>query len=333
MSAAPVTVNAPLALALQGGGSHGAFTWGVLDCLLSAGMRPAGLSGASAGALNAAALASGWAVNERKGAQAALQSLWEGIGNMNVPMHPPWRPNGMLQGETLKAVTTVASPYQFNPAGFHPLRQLLREVLDWEALRAAGQPPLFVAATEVETGQLRLFQRYELSVDTLLASTCIPTLFQAVEIDGRYYWDGGFAANPALLPLVESAHSSDLMLIQLLPERAMGMPPRRVDGILQRTRELGFSTHLLRELHWLGVWQADLGWFGRWSLSRLRRRIARLRFHHLDGGAALTRQSPAGPLETDSFSLDALHDAGQDAARDWIKNHAGSVGCRSSRAL
>ena len=325
--------NAALALALQGGGSHGAFTWGALDGLLAAGIRPAGLSGTSAGALNAVALASGWAVDEAKGARAAMQALWEGVGQMNALMQPPWRLDQSLQSEALKAVTAMASPYQFNPAGFNPLRQLLRDSLDWEALRAAGQPPLFIAATDVETGQLRLFERHELSVDALLASTCIPTLFQAVEIDGRYYWDGGFAANPALLPLVEAARSSDLMLIQLMPERTPGMPPRRVDGILQRTRELGFSTHLLRELHWIATWQADAGLPGRWSLSRRHRRIARLRFHHLDGGAALAQQSASGPLETDNLSLDAMHDAGQDAARRWLADHGSSIGRRSSKAL
>jgi NTE family protein len=326
-------LDVPLALALQGGGSHGAFTWGVLDCLLKAGLQPAGLSGTSAGALNAVALAAGWAADGEKGARGALRALWEGIGQINAPLQPPWRSDGSLQGQALKAVTQMVSPYQFNPAGFNPLRRLLGECLDWEALRAKGQPPVFIAATEVATGRLRLFQRHELSVDALLASTCIPTLFQAVEIDGRFYWDGGFAANPALLPLIKTAPSSDLMLVQLLPEYTPGMPPRRVEGILQRSRELGFSAHLLNELQWLALMQSDAGWLGRWSPSRLRRRVARLRFHHLDGGAALTGQSAASPLNTDSLSLDVLHDAGQATARDWLARHAGAIGRRSSRAL
>jgi len=156
---------------------------------------------------------------------------------------------------------------------------------------------------------------------------------QSVEIDGRFYWDGGFAANPALLPLIKTAPSSDLMLVQLLPEYTPGMPPRRVEGILQRSRELGFSAHLLNELQWLALMQSDAGWLGRWSPSRLRRRVARLRFHHLDGGAALTGQSAASPLNTDSLSLDVLHDAGQAAARDWLARHEGAIGRRSSRAL
>lgn len=333
MGAGAMGLNAPLALALQGGGSHGAFTWGVLDGLLSAGVRPAGMSGTSAGALNAAVLAAGWAADGEKGARASLRALWEGIGQINAPLPPPWRSDGSFQGQTLKAVTQMVSPYQFNPAGFNPLRRLLGECLDWEALLAGGQWPLFIAATEVATGRLRLFQRHELSVDALLASTCIPTLFQAVEIDRRFYWDGGFAANPALLPLIETAPSSDLMLVQLLPEYTPGMPPRRVEGILQRSRELGFSAHLLRELEWLAVMQSDSGWLGRWSISRRRRRVARLRFHHLDGGAAVTGQSGASPLDTDSVSLDALHDAGQTAARHWLEAHAGNIGRRSSRPL
>ena len=296
-------------------------------------MQPAGLSGTSAGALNAAALAAGWTAGGAKGARAALRELWEGVGQINAPLQPPWRSDGSLRDQAVTAVTQMVSPYQFNPAGLNPMRRLLDECLDWDALRASGQLPVFIAATDVETGRLRLFQREELSVDALLASTCIPTLFQAVEIDGHYYWDGGFAANPALLPLVTGGQSSDLMLIQLLPEYATKMPPRRVEGILQRSRELGFSTHLLNELHWLALMQADAGWLGRWSTSRLRRRVARLRFHHLDGGAVLTGQSATSPLNTDSLSLDGLHDAGYAAAQQWLEEHAGCIGRRSSRPL
>jgi len=325
--------HAALALALQGGGSYGAFTWGVLDRFLEAGIRPAGLSGTSAGALNAAALAAGWTADGPSGARAALRALWEGIGRMNAPLQPPWRSDSYLRGQALKAVTQTVSPYQFNPAGFNPLRQLLGACLDWDALRAENALPVFIAATDVQTGRLRLFQRHELSVDALLASTCIPTLFQAVEIDGRFYWDGGYAANPALLPLVRAGHSSDLMLIQLLPEYSPEVPPRGVDGIMQRAREMGFSTHLLSELHWLALMQKEAGWFGRWSLSGLRRRVARLRFHHLDGGAVLTRQSGSTPLSTDGFSLEALHETGQGAAQRWLQDHGSSLGRRSSRPL
>jgi len=326
-------LDRPLALALQGGGSHGALTWGVLDRLLEAGMRQAGLSGTSAGALNAAALASGWAVDGARGARSALQALWSGIGGMNPSVRPSWSADGSLHSATLKTMTRVASPYQFNPAGFNPLRQLLATVIDWEALRAPRQPPLCVAATEVATGRLRLFQRHELNVEMLLASSCIPTLFRAVEIDGKAYWDGGFAANPALLSLVMNAESSDLMLIQLLPERAETMAPRQVDGILNRSRELGFSTHLLRELHWLATLQADGGPLTRWSPSRLRRRVARLRFHHLDGGGELASHGEPSPLDTASPSLEALHRAGREAGQRWLRDHGHCVGRFSSRPL
>jgi NTE family protein len=320
-------------LALQGGGAHGAFTWGALDGLLAGGVQPAGLSGSSAGALNAAALASGWAVDGEAGARAALESLWMGIGQLSATQSLPWPIDGALQGRAIQTITRMASPYQFNPGGFHPLRRLLEQTLDWSGLQSPEAPPVFVAATDVETGAVRIFTRTALSVDALLASTCVPTLFQAVEIEGRFYWDGGFAANPALMPLVESGLSDDLMLIQLLPESASAMPPRRVDGILERTRELGFTTHLRRELNWLARMQADAGWLGRWSLSPLRRHTARLRFHHLQGGHSLTDPAASGPLEMDPESLRALHASGQAAGERWLRAHDRHIGRRSSRAL
>lgn len=320
-------------LALQGGGAHGAFTWGVLDGLLAAGLRPAALSGSSAGALNAVALASGWAADGEAGARAALERLWVGIGRLSATRSLPWPIDGALQGRAVKTITQMASPYQFNPGGFNPLRGLLDEVLDWQALQRADAPPTFIAATDVETGALRVFDRRTLGVDALLASTCVPTLFQAVELEGRFYWDGGFAANPALLPLVASGLSDDLMLIQLLRESTPGMPPRRVDGILERTRELGFTTHLRRELNWIARLRADAGWRGRWAFSPLMRRIARLRFHQLDGGPLLADSAASGPLETDAQSLASLHAAGQAAAATWLSAHGGCIGQRSSRAL
>ncbi|ABI57831.1 patatin-like phospholipase family protein [Alkalilimnicola ehrlichii MLHE-1] len=339
MTEAPL--SHPLALALQGGGAHGAFTWGVLDHLLAAGLRPAGLSGTSAGALNAAALASGWARAGQEGARATLTTLWEGVSALGGPLQPSpasylvhgWNQDWSVRYQAFKATTQVASPYQFNPAGFNPLRELLQDCLDWSALTGPDAPPLFVSATEVETGRLRIFDNHSLDVTALLASTCLPTLFQAVERNGRHYWDGGFAANPALHPLLTHASADDLLLLQLMPQRTADGPPREPGEILRRSRELSFSTHLYRELQWLALQQADCGPGSRWSLSPLRRRIARLRFHHLTGDRDLAGLGTASQLNADWPFLCHLRDAGRKAADDWLATHGGQVGRTSSRPL
>lgn len=334
-------LSQPVALALQGGGAHGAFTWGVLDHLLAAGLRPAGLSGTSAGALNAAALASGWASGGPEGARATLTALWEGISAIGGPLRPSpadyllygWNQDWSVHYQAFKAATQVASPYQFNPAGFNPLSELLDDCLDWRALAGPDAPPLFIAATEVESGRLRLFDKRSLDVTALLASTCLPTLFQAVRRGQRHYWDGGFTANPALHPLLTSDTADDLLLVQLIPERTADGPPRKPGDILRRSRELSFSTHLYRELHWLALQQADCGPWSRWSPSPLRRRIARLRFHHLTGERDLTGLGSASHLNAEWPFLCHLRDAGREAAADWLARHGEQVGQTSSRPL
>ncbi|RLK48243.1 NTE family protein [Alkalispirillum mobile] len=336
-----MSLNQPLALALQGGGAHGAFTWGVLDRLLEAGVQPGGLSGTSAGAMNAAALASGWARGGADGARGTLADLWRRISALGSPVQPSpadyllqgWNQDWSVHYRAFQAVTRVASPYQFNPTGINPLRELLTECLDWEALAAPEAPPLFVAATEVETGRLRIFAGREVDVSALLASACLPTLFHAVQHGDHHYWDGGFAANPALHPLLTHPTADDLFLIQLMPQRAEAGPPRQPGDILRRSRELSFSTHLYRELHWLALQQADCGPFAQWSPAPLRRRIARLRFHHLTGDADLLGLGPASHLNADWTFLSHLRDAGREAAGRWLAEHGHCLGSTSSRPL
>src|SRR5690606_284113 len=197
--------EAPLvSLALQGGGAHGAYTWGVLDRLLEAGIRIEGISGTSAGAMNAVALAHGWTAGGADGARAALDDFWQAVGD-SVPFHvdmltrinstadsalPP--PMNVMMG-----FMRLFSPYQLNPFDLNPLRDVVRAQFDFERLRRECSLKLFIAATTVRTGKVKLFHTAELSESALLASACLPTLHHAVEIDGEHYWDGGFTANPA----------------------------------------------------------------------------------------------------------------------------------------
>ena len=223
-----------LNLALQGGGSHGAFTWGVLDALLADGrIQIEGLSGASAGAVNAVALASGWATAEaagrdpREGARATLRTVWErvsGMGSLGTLQLQLTRmlwgglPAEYSPGSILgQAWRGFFSPYQSNPLGLNPLRDLLEKEIDFHAIAAHRELKVFVSATHVTTGKAVIFTGRQLDSRAVMASACLPQLFQAVEIDGQPYWDGGFSLNPPLSPLISQCHSADLMLIQINP--------------------------------------------------------------------------------------------------------------------
>ena len=233
-----------LNLALQGGGAHGAFTWGVLARLLEAGIRIEGISGASAGALNAVALAAGWLRGGAAGAVQALDELWREIGRL--AQLSPLRAGGLTQMAADFAAQYL-SPYQLNPLGANPLRAVLERLVDFERLRAVATPRLFIAATSVATGRARIFRNTELSVDAVLASTCLPQLHPAVTIDGEAYWDGGFSANPPLIALVEGSRARDLVLVQINPMRAERMPRTPLE-IRNRVAEIAFGRPLAEEL-------------------------------------------------------------------------------------
>jgi NTE family protein len=213
-----------LNLALQGGGAHGAFTWGVLIRLLEDEFHIEGISGASAGALNAVVLASGWLRGGSAGAAQALDELWREIGRL--AQVNPLRASGLSQLAADFAAQFL-SPYQINPLGVNPLRPVLERLVDFARLRHTEPPRLFVAATDVTTGRARIFRNHELSIDAVLASACLPQMHSAIEIDGTPYWDGGFSANPPLLPLVEACAARDLLLVQINRCSPNGRPARR----------------------------------------------------------------------------------------------------------
>jgi NTE family protein len=207
-------------LALQGGGSHGAFTWGVLDRLLEEPqIEIAGISGTSAGAMNAVVLAAGLLDGGGEGARAALRAFWTRVGDAAAMNPLRLNPFAAFFGDMM---SSVLSPYQFNPFNLNPLRNILAASVDFARLRAVEAPRLFVSATAVASGRLRVFRREELDADRVMASACLPALFQAVQVEGEAYWDGGYVGNPALLPLVRESPAHDLVVVQVNPVRRVG---------------------------------------------------------------------------------------------------------------
>ncbi|MGH8249071.1 MAG: patatin-like phospholipase family protein, partial [Gammaproteobacteria bacterium] len=245
-----------LNLALQGGGSHGAFTWGALDCLLDfARIRIEAVSGASSGAMNAVVMAQGLMEDGPAGAHAALSKFWQRVGShfgvlFGYPGFHVWpaaASDVLPSVEALLRLTREFSPYQLNPLGHNPLRSLLESSVDFTRLRSDSPVELFVGATQVRTGKLRIFPTGELTADVLLASACVPSLHHAVMIDDEPYWDGGFTGNPPVFPLVFSCEAADIMVIVVQPLLRPGIPTT-AEEIRSRTLELGFSSAFLREM-------------------------------------------------------------------------------------
>ena len=304
-------------LALQGGGAHGAFTWGVLARLLEAEIRIEGVSGASAGAMNAVVLAAGWLRGGAAAAAEALDELWREVGRL--AQLSPLRAGGLTQMAADFAAQYL-SPYQLNPLGANPLRTVLERLVDFERLRAADTPRLFIAATKVATGGTRIFRNPELSVDAVLASACLPQLHPAITIDGEAYWDGGFSANPPLVALVEGSRARDLVLVQINPLR-VERTPRTPGEIRNRIAEIAFGRPLAEEIERLrrgARWLGPMAW-----LSPRRRRMLRHRLHTIDGSAELSRLDSRTKVDPTWPLLLDLRERGWRAADSWLRGRGG----------
>jgi len=328
-----------LNLALQGGGSHGAFTWGVLDSLLAdrrIGLE--GLSGASAGAVNAVALTSGWATargDPRVAARETLARVWDEIGSWGSLGALPARLGRAMWGggtgaewvePTLwaQAFSELISPYQANPLDLNPLRELLQRRIDFAAIRRPGGPRLFVSATHVATGKAVVFSGAALTLEAVVASACLPTLFQAVRIDGQAYWDGGYAVNPPITPLIASGRHDDIVVVQINPLRRDGLPDTAT-GILDRMNELTFNASLLAQMR---------------GIDRINRLIEdgalmpghckAVRLHRIDGGAAMLAYAASSKTRTDPGLIRDLFHVGQEAGRHWLAAHFEDIGVRST---
>ena len=249
-------------LALQGGGSHGAFTWGVLDRLLEEKwLKIEAISGASAGAMNAAVLVSGHMQGGAEGARAALDAYWKRVadGARFSPLQRSpidrlmnrWTLDTSPAYLAMDLMSRVLSPYDLNPLGLNPISSILAESIDFAHL-AEASIKLFITATNVHTGRGRVFRNKEITAKVLLASACLPTMFQAIEIDGEPYWDGGFAGNPTITPLVRESDAHDTILIQINP-RERRDTPRTASEILNRLNEISFNSPLMKELRMIAL--------------------------------------------------------------------------------
>ncbi|MDB5943599.1 MAG: patatin-like phospholipase family protein [Ramlibacter sp.] len=314
-SSGPVVLN----LALQGGGAHGAFTWGVLDRLLDEpGVDIGRISGSSAGALNGAALATGYARDGRAGAKANLALLWQKVaeaGSLMTFLFLPLRKPGMGIWDD---AMPLLSPYQTNPLGMGPLRYVLERVTDVALLKTPAAPALFVNAVDVHTGYSRVFGPGEVSVDALLASSCAPLMFQAVQIDGRPYWDGSYGGNPMLWPLYQDRLDTDIFMIELTPLERQETP-MTAKNILNRINEIASINGLVAEMR---------------ALDLLNRQAAgaAIRMHVLsmDTGASQLDQEPSIKRTVGRVLFERLRHEGYANCDSWLSANRGLLGVRSS---
>ena len=320
-------------LALQGGGSHGAFTWGVLDRLMDEPwLTIDGISGTSAGAMNAVVLAGGFQVGGPAGAKAALNTFWRRVAD-KARLSPIRRsPLDVMLGRwtldtspfylAFDLASRLFSPYDLKFAGANPLHQVLAESVDFAQV-AASPIRLFVTATNVHTGRGRVFRNAELTPDVLLASACLPTLFRAVEIDGEPYWDGGYSGNPTITPLVRECKSQDTLLVAINPIERPGTP-RSAREILDRLNEVSFNATLLKELRMIALLRqvVDAGHSeGRnWADMRI----------HLIASPVLAGLGASSKFNAEWDFLCMLRDEGRRAAEAFLGANSDNIGKRSS---
>lgn len=319
----------PLNLALEGGGAHGAFTWGALDRLLQdETLDIAWISATSAGAVNAVALAAGLLEDGRDGARAKLRAVWEAVAKAGVPdlvRLNPWLA-GLSRSNALAQVASMFSPYDFNPLGFDPLRKLLEAHIDFAALRKHAGPELLIAATHLSTGHARLFRRNEIIVEAVLASACLPTLHHAVTIDGQAYWDGGFSANPDLVTLGRESPVADTLIVKLSALDQNGVPTgaREIAG---RVSQITFMQPMLRDVEVIAAVRRNHR-HSRWMApkSPADARLALHRFHLLEAGRFTGALAPESKAKPDIELITYLFAAGRSETEKWLARHRDSLG-------
>lgn len=325
-TAPPKLIN----LALQGGGSHGAFSWGVLDRLLEdPRIEIEGITGASAGAMNAVVLAAGYVDGDRLAARDALRAFWEEVTAESATSPLKRSPFELAMGgwnlDTSPAyvmfdlVTRVASPYDFNPFNLNPLRDTLVRLVDFDKVRRS-KVKVFISATNVETGRAQVWDKKKLGPDHVMASACLPWLFQAVEIDGKPYWDGGFTGNPALWPLFETCASGDVVLVQINPIRRQGAPTSARD-IINRINEITFNSSLLHDLRSVDF-VTRLIEAGRLEGTGYRRIL----MHAISDEKTLSGLGASSKFNVEPDFIAMLFDKGREAAENWLRTSFRHVG-------
>jgi NTE family protein len=320
-------------LALQGGGAHGAFTWGVLDRLLEEeDLEIAGISGTSAGALNGAALKAGLLAGGRVAAQKRLTRLWDQVAEIGdfrmMPWLQPWLPamrfwqgaaEAFLPYSPQGIAAQLYSPYSLGEAWENPLDPVVRD-LDFTRVCADGGPRLFISATNVRTGKIKVFKGNEISPEALMASACVPTVFQAVEIGGEVYWDGGYAGNPALFPLYEPELPDDVLVVSINPARREEIPETPLD-IQNRINEISFNASLLGELRAINFVRRLIA-EGRMEKGRMKE----VRIHMIADDGLMNDLSATTKLAPSPQLLARLKAAGRAAAAGFLKTHGDKIG-------
>jgi len=331
MAKPPKKIN----LALQGGGAHGAFTWGVLDALLDDPcIEIEAISGTSAGAMNAVILADGLVQGGPAAAREKLETFWHAVSKaarFSPLQRTPWdRMNGNWSLDQspghvfFDLMTRFFSPSQFNPMKYNPLRDILIEHVDFDNVCGCAQMKVFVAATNAETGRVKIFDRAELTPDMVMASACLPFLFEAVEVDGVPYWDGGYSGNPPLFPFYHSTESSDILIVQVNPVEREG-EPRSAQEIMNRTNEITFNASLLKELRAL-AFVKRLIHDGHLDPKNYRDMLV----HIIDSKDLLKPLGASSKLNAEWEFLCYLRDLGRQRAQQWIEMHYDDLGKRDS---
>ena len=303
-------------LALQGGSAHGAFTWGVLDRLLEEPrIEMEGVSATSAGAMNAVVMAHGLTNGGPEGAREALEEFWRGVARVSVPF-------GALH--LFEMMSRFLSPYQLNPFNYNPLRRLIGQAVDFERLRQGSAVKLFLSATNVRTGKIKVFTDKEITADCVLASACVPLLYQAVEIDGEHYWDGGYMGNPALFPLIYSCQSRDILIVHVNPIERPDKPTSAYD-IMNRINEISFNSTLMREMRAVAFVTKLID---DEKLSQVDAK--RVLIHSVCADDVMRGFGTASKLNADLGFFSRLRALGRERAQAWIDHHLDDLGSRST---
>ena len=321
-------------LALQGGGAHGAFGWGVMDKFLEDGrVEIEGISGTSAGSMNAVVYAYGKLKGD-DGARQALHDFWKAISDAGQRFALPRMPwdNGVQHKENpmqdmMKAMMSIVSPYQMNPMNYNPLREVLEQQVNFEELERSQSTKLFICATNVRTGKVKIFHTPEVTADVVLASACLPQVFQAVEINGEHYWDGGYMGNPVLYPLFYYTETCDVVILHINPIERPGPPTTSAD-IANRLNEITFNSSLIKELRAVYFVQKMLD--DGWIKDEYRDKLKYVLVHSVRADNAMSDLSSASKMSSDWKFLTMLRDRGRALASEWLEQNYEHIGVRST---
>jgi NTE family protein len=330
--------NKVINLALQGGGAHGALTWGIIDRLLEEkNLSFDSISATSAGAMNAAVLACGLGSGGKEGAREALYRFWKKVSDAGEMYNPiklslaekllNVKIDQSVSYIFFDLVTKIFSPYEFNSANFNPLREILEESIDFEKIRACKKIKIFVSATNVQSGKISIFDNQTISVDALLASACLPFLFQAIEIQGNYYWDGGYMGNPALFPLIYHSDCKDILILHINPIVRETIPKTATE-ILDRVNEISFNSSLMREMRAVAFMSKLID--RKWIKEEYAHHLKSIYIHAIRADLTMKSASVASKLNSNWSFIQRLYEEGRQQGDAWLKGSFKNIGKKST---